>query len=480
MSASHPTDDRSATPLADHLLAWFDRVEGVTHQARTWQRLVLLTIGYLLTLGRHTTAQLLVTLTAGQGDWTAWYRLFSQRRIEPAAMARVVLRAWLALYPAAAPCVVAVDATQLPRSSRRMPGVGFTLALRTPPWKRGIHLAQRLAIVSGLVPRSASGDSRCVPLRSRCLRSAKTVPIGDVPEQTEAVAAAALVSMVRTELDTVGEADRPLLVLGDAAYATRPFLTGLPARCWVLVRCAKNRALFGLPPAPAPGQRGRPRLYGTRWATPAALVHVGRTDPVVAVPVRGATLSLRVKVLGPCLVRGLPHQPLMLLLVPGRRVARRTTTHWYPPHFFLVTAVPTASGSWGLPLPLVDLLAWAWQRWEVEVMHRELKSRFGLGEQQQWSRDGAALVLAWVLCVYALLILTACHCWGTGPPPVTSGGRWYTPRRWSVEHAAQALRAELWQLGEVSPVWARNPDEWAEMTRWLTTATNAVRGQRRI
>ena len=60
----------------------------------------------------------------------------------------------------------------------------------------------------------------------------------------------------------------------------------------------------------------------------------------------------------------------------GRRRRQRE------PSFPIVSAVPADAGGWDLSLPVDELLAWAWQRWEVEVMHRELKSSFGLGQQQ--------------------------------------------------------------------------------------------------
>ncbi len=38
-----------------------------------------------------------------------------------------------------------------------------------------------------------------------------------------------------------------------------------------------------------------------------------------------------------------------------------------------------------MPLPIDTLLAWLWQRWELEVAHREMKSSFGVGEKQCWN-----------------------------------------------------------------------------------------------
>ncbi|MEZ4727343.1 MAG: hypothetical protein R3E79_09440 [Caldilineaceae bacterium] len=42
--------------------------------------------------------------------------------------------------------------------------------------------------------------------------------------------------------------------------------------------------------------------------------------------------------------------------------------------------------SLGLTLPLTDILTWLWQRWELEVAHRHMKSGLGLGEKQCWNQ----------------------------------------------------------------------------------------------
>ncbi len=62
-------------------------------------------------------------------------------------------------------------------------------------------------------------------------------------------------------------------------------------------------------------------------------------------------------------------------------------------------------------------------------MHRELKSGFGLGEQQAFSDRGAASVIPWLVWVYALLILAGYRAWGYAPPPGPARGRWWRPRR---------------------------------------------------
>ncbi len=137
----------------------------------------------------------------------------------------------------------------------------------------------------------------------------------------------------------------------------------------------------------------------------------------------------------------LPTQPVFLIVVrgtdrkiQGRRVKRK-------PVFYLVSALKQ-SQRWVLPLPAEELLAWAWQRWELEVAHRELKSGFGLGEKQCWNRHSAVVSVQWSAWVYAVLLLAGYRTWGLlqGPAPW-----WRGARRWSLNTLWRAYRAALWK-----------------------------------
>lgn len=452
----------------------------VVRQERVFLRLVHLTIGCLLSLGRHSPSQMLVTLGLGKQDWSAWYRLFNRMRISIAGMHEQLIRQLSEVVAATEPVLaVVVDGTQLPRTSRRMPGCGFAHHPRTPFWRRGIHLAQRYVGISALLPRSAHGDSRAVPLRWVLLRTAKTTPMGDVPERGEGSGGVELMHWLRAAWDGVGRREQPLLVLGDGSYSTAPVLAHLPERSALLARCAKNRALFALPTYRAHG-RGRQPRYGERGPTPQQVLQRRRGWRQEQFMVRGRLVTPQVFLSGPWLVKGAPLTPVMLIVVRGVDRGKGTTRRQREPHFFLVTVQMTSEDEWTLPLPLPDLLAWAWQRWEVEVMHRELKSGFGLGEQQAFSEAGAATVIPWMLWVYALLILTGYHCWGLGPGTLPALSRWWRPRRWSIGTLLHGLRQELWLAGDFQPVWTRSPDTWHEITTWIATQTNAALGVRRI
>lgn len=470
-------DTTRPRPLLPILFALLAAHRPACRQDRTFARLALLTLGLVGALGRHTITQVLVALGLGAQDWSAWYRLFSRPRVDYDRLGRCLLTEVVSESPATAPFTVVVDGTQLPRSSHRFPGSSWLKAPRTPKWRPGIHRAQRWVGLSWLTPRSETGDSRAVPLRFMPSLPTRARPLGDVPPEPEWATGLALLGWLRRELDGLGRAAQSVLALADGAYSNAKVWRDLPARTVLLARCARNRALFALP---TPTARGRPRRYGERAVTPAAWL----TEPTgwqhTTVAVRGRRIPLTYRVEGPYLVKGAADQPLVLLVVkgvrrtPGRRHRRRD------PAFWLVNATRTEAGEWTLPLPAPDLLAWAWQRWEVEVMHRELKSGFGLGEQQAWGPTSAQRTPQWVVWAYAVLVLTGYRAWGLGPGPVAPLGRWWGGRRWSLGRLWQGVRQELWQQADFQPVWTRTPDTWGEMARWLTQQTTAALGVRRL
>jgi hypothetical protein len=445
-------------------------------QERPYARAVALALGLVCAVGRHTITQLLVALGLGQVDWSGFYRLYSRPRLDYDRLTRCLLGQTLGETPVAAVYPVVLDGTQVPRSSQRLPGTSWLKAPRTPPWRPGIHRAQRFVGVSWLTPRSVAGDSRALPLRLVPAFPPKAVPAAGVAPVTEWAAGRAALVWLRAELDAAGRATQRVLAMADGVYDTKGLWATLPAGVSLLARTARNRALFALP-GDTP-RRGRPRKYGPRVPTPAAWLALRRGWRRVPVAVRGRTIPLTYRVEGPVLVPGVPAQPLFLLVVKGIDQHRRRRQR--APTFWLVSAVADAAGGWGLPRPAADLLAWAWQRWEVEVMHRELKSGFGLGEQQAWGPVSAILTVQWVAWVYALIVLTGYRAWGLEPGPVPPLGRWWGGRRWSLGRLWQGMRAELWDAADFRPIWTRTASDWWEMADWTAAQTNAALGVRRL
>ena len=394
-------------------------------------------------------------------------------------LSRCLLEQTLAASDPGAPYLLVLDGMQVPRHSRTMPGTSWLRHLGTPVFRPGIHRAQRFLDLAWLPLPSADGYSRAVPLRFDPAFPPKAIPAPDHPPRKEWEAALASLAWARAALDGAGREGQRLLGLGDGGFSSAGLWADLPDRVDLLARCAKNRALYALSPAAdlaAPRRRGRPPVYGERQPRPDAWLAEGGGWRHTTLRVRGRDIPIQYRQEGPCLVRGAPAQPLFLLVVkgssPGRGRKPRKATFW------LVSAVPDAreghAGQWTLPWPVAELLAWAWQRWEVEVAHRELKTSFGLGEPQGWSPVAAILTVQWAAWLYGVFVLAGLRTWGQGPAPIRSPGRWWDGAgRWSLARLWQGLRGELWGETDFRAVWAGPGATWEKMEGWLALRTNA-------
>ena len=431
----------------------------VFKQERVYQRVVWLLLAELVVLARHTVTQLLMSLGWTERDWSSWYRLFSRGRFPYDAASAVVVGETLHHVGVDEVYVVAGDGTQTRRSSGKMEGAHWLHNPQSPVFRRGIHIAQRWFNGSWLLP-AENGYSRAVPLRWLPAFTTASQPT-TTPPRKEWEAAHAFLVWLRAQLTAHGRAEQQVLMVADGHYDTLKLWQHLPAGVILLARSAKNRVLWTLP---GPTAR-KNRKYGERAPTPAEQWQTRQGWKSHTLVIRGRERHLQVKVAGPFLRRGAPDRPLFLLLVRGRR----KKTRYRPPIPFLVNAVADAAGTWCLPLPVDQLLFWAWQRWEVEVAHRELKANFGLGNKQCWQPRAAVLSVQWSAWVYALMLLAGYRAWGlTGGPPVPT--RWWRGSgRWSLNTLWRGYRAALWGPHQFYPLHPDSPltkEDWC----WLQPA----------
>ena len=449
-------------------------------QERPFQRTTGLVLGWLLAVERHTLTRVLAALGLVATDWSAFYRLVSRPRFAYDALTGCLLRETLPLAPADQPYLVAVDGVVIPRHSRTMPGTGWVLAPQTAPFKRGLQRAQRFVDLCWLPTPTADGYSRAVPLRWEPAFPPKAVAAVDVAPRSEWQAGLDGLTWLRTDLDAAERTAQWVLAIGDGSYAGKDVWRGVPARTEVLARCAKNRALFAPPPAPVPGQKGRKRVYGDQAPHPGDWLTEPDGWAQTDVAVRGRTIPLTYRVEGPYLLRGAASHPVFLLVVKG--IAKRSPSHKRrDPAYWLVSARGQEDGDPVLPYPASDLLAWAWQRWEIEVAHREQKTGFGVGEPQCWGPRSAVTAVQLAGWIYGLTVLAGIRTWGLGRAPASTplprwrpgGGRWSLGQLWT------GFRSELWALGAFRPVWTRTTGNWWEMVDWLDAHPNALLGSSR-
>ena len=442
-------------------------------QERPYQRAMALVFGELFSFARHTLTQVLLSLGLTQGDWSGWYRLFSHPRFDEQKLSRCLLQETLEHVDRDSPYVVGVDVTHIPRSSRKMPGTGWTRAPGTAPFSRGLGRAQRFLHGAWLLGPH-EGFSRAIPLRFLPAFPPKAAAAEAAPAK-EWEAGIAFVRWVRGELDRAGRGSQEVLVLGDGAYDTVGFWRGLPEGSLALVRTACNRRLRELPP-PYPG-RGRRRKYGPQEVPkPGEWLRVRGGWGGVEVGVRGRSIRMRYRVLGPYLRELVPERPLFLIVVGGaswkvgKRAPRRVRRE---PAFYLVSA-KWQGGRWGLPYPVGELLGWVWQRWELEVAHREMKSGLGVGQKQCWNPRSAVVSVQWGAWVYGVLVLAGYRAWGLFGGPPCPGPWWAGARRWSLATLWRGYRAALWGTGDFRALWSGTGADWTKKEQWLAGLANAV------
>ena len=386
--------------LAAHRLAF--------NQERVFNRHCTLATAMLFAFSRHTVTQLLLTLGVTDADWSAWYRIFSKERYDPVILEDCFFRETLVHVTPDQPYVVAMDGMQVPRSSLKMPGTSWLKAPRTPAFRPGIHRAQRFLHGAWLTPLE-DGFSRAIPLRFIPAFPAKAVPACEPPLR-EWEAGGKFLAWLREELNACGREQQPVLALGDGNYDVLDLWRDLPSQVVMAVRTARNRRLYELPPAYA--GRGRPAEYGPLAPHPAEWLQQRNGWHTRVIRVRGRSREMKYRVEGPFLREGLSERPLFLIVVrgidrwEGKRKRRRVRRD---PCFYLVSAVER-NGIWVLPFPVEMLLAWLWQRWEIEVAHREMKSGLGVGEMQCWNPARPC-----VRCNGAYGFMACCSCRGIAP-----------------------------------------------------------------
>ncbi len=157
----------------------------------------------------------------------------------------------------------------------------------------------------------------------------------------------------------------------------------------------------------------------------------------------------------------------------GQTWKRRGSRGRRKPCFYLVNAVEQA-GQWVLPLPAETLLFWAWQRWELEVAHREAKSGFGVGDKQCWNPRAAVTSVQWSAWLYSLLLLAAYRTWGLTHHPHTPSAWWSGAPRWSFNYLWRAFHLDCLNTPEFLPLLSLFPTNLAKNRPLATMLHDAL------
>ena len=433
--------------------AWDEILAGCDpawQQERSGQRLRSHLLGQLLCLGNHTVTGLLTTLGQQFSDWSADYRLYAASRIDTDVLFSQVLQGVQAFQAPAAPVVVAMDDSLLPKSGRKIPGAAWRRDPQGPPFQTNFIWAQRVLQLSVALPYGEQGAARMIPidfqhaptaLRPRKLASA---------EEWNAYAQA----RKQLNINVIGvecvkhlllKLKRPLHLVVDGRFTNSTVLRGLPAQTCLTGRIRGDAKLYE-PPLAEPGRgRGRPRSYGKQLPTPEQIRQdhnlPWQTVPAFAV---GQMHNFRIKTLIVKWAPAGPDKELRLLVVAplGYRLRKGSRLLYRKPAYLICTDPATP-----LPQALQECL---W-RWDIEVNFRDEKTVLGVGQAQVRNPNSVQDLPASAVASYAMLLLAAARTYGPqGMPETLPRPSWQlhqVPRRASTNNLINELRYEVWGRG---------------------------------
>jgi DDE superfamily endonuclease len=379
-------------------------------------------------------------------DWTSSYRLFSQLRLDPAALFAGIRSACLEQVPDSSPLCISVDDSLLPKTGPKTPGVAWRRDPQGPPFQTNLIRAQRVLQFSALVPVPGSPAVRGIPID---FLHAPTPPklahnASDEQKQEHKKLADTLNLSTRAleqwkQIQT-SFAGRRTILLSDARFTTQRFLSGLPAEAILVGRIRKDAKLFYLPTdQPAVGRR---RLYGAPAPTPEQIRQdESRAWQPIRVHAAGADHDCRVKVLDGVLWQPAGAQRILRVVViaPLAYRPRKGSRLRYRDPAFLICTDPD--------MPVEQIVQFYFWRWDIEVNFRDEKTLLGVGQAQVHHINSCQSVPAFQVAAYAMLLLAASRVLDSDLLPLPKWRTGHKPERVSTQRLIQNLRFEVWGRG---------------------------------
>lgn len=433
------------TAALDELL-WAVRHTFAQH--RTFLRARHMAYGFILAWGRHTISRALCALHAQFDDWSASYRLFSRAPWEPTDLFRPVLQQCAAMANQDGLLAIALDDTMLAKSSKRIPGVSYGRDPMSPKFHPNLILGQRHIQASFILrPEGLAGPARTIPVRFRPApppakpkkkASEEAWAAYRYAQKTQNLSchAVAVMKDIREDLDRAGYIARTLLFVTDGGYCNGTVLRYLPERIEVVARTRGDITLFRPPTAEQLVGRGRRRKYGDALPKPKEIL-ADDAFPWLETAIHGAGKlhDLRYKVVDNVLWRsGTRVRPLRLIVIAPLRYRRTQKSRllYREPAYLLSTDLTTSAAT---------LIQAYFDRWEIEVNHRDEKSLFGVGDAQVWSGNAARRVPQFQVAIYAMLLLASLTAYG----PKRTGD--YLPRpKWHRQGAHRPSISDILEL----------------------------------
>lgn len=392
------------SPLLNLLDGWRD----VFKQNRTFIRATRQAISTLCASGPQTISQSICFSGREQEDWSADYRIHSQRDWEESQLFEPVIQTALEL--SSGPILsVAIDDTRCKKTGTKIPTARWHRDPLSPPFHLNLLWGLRYLQASILLPFHASDSTtpaRGVPVRftevphlKKPSRFAKDEAWDEYRAESKTHNLSkffiSLAGGLRQQLDQNHASGKHLLLIGDGSFCNRTCFRHELQRTSLLARTRKDAKLCF-----QNSSGNKNQFYSTEKFTPEEV----RQDD--SIPWQHASIfhggqfrDIRFKTFDRVLWQGGGGKRFLRLIVIAP-LAYRTTKNgkkmYRMPSFLLCT---------NPDLPVLQLIQSYFDRWEIEVNFRDEKTVLGVGKAQVWSPASVRKQPAFLVASYALLLL---------------------------------------------------------------------------
>lgn len=377
-------------------------------QERSSMRAIRQALGSLVCLGRRTMTRIIWTNGGEQHSWGAEYFLHSRCRWEPQQLFAPILRQALP-FCTGRYVGVAADDTRLHKTGRCIPQAFFQRDPLSPPFHVNLMFGLRFLQASLLVPlyRRSKIGTRALPIRfqevSRVKRPGRKATAEEWKWYRVAVrkfnlsqSFVAMMKDLRLALNTAGASLKILVMAVDGSFCNRTVFGTTVDKTEIIARARKDAVLCLLAPA------GSRRFYDTTKFTP-EIVRQNDSIPwnTTKIFYGGKRRRVLYKVVPVVYWQGgARRRPLRLLVVAPTPYRKRKSGRLYyrQPAYLLTTDLKGHAHT---------LLQIYFDRWQIEVNHREEKDTLGVGQAQLWNEVSVPKQPVLAVASYSALLLAS-------------------------------------------------------------------------
>jgi len=400
--------------LVESLIKITDEWKDVFPQERTYLRSSRNALTGLTTLGRRTVSRSIWSGGRENLDWSGDYYLFSRSPWNIRDIFNKIVHHTLQ-YSYDDYIAIGWDETKIKKTGRKIPGVSYQRDPLSPPFHTNFILGHRYLQASALLGlhQNYNVSSRGIPVDFSMIQKVKK-PLKKAPEDewkayeeerkkyNMSTHFVKRLGIIRQSYDFAGAKEKNIVAVGDGSFCNRTVFSSKVEKTIILTRCRKDLSLCFR------AKGNSKKFYGDNKFSPEAIrrdesicwdntkiFHGKRWRDVDYKEVKNVLWQ-----------RGAKRKMLRLIVI--RPVPYRTTKKgrvYYRQPAYLLCDDNQAT--------VKLLIQMYFDRWQIEVNHREEKDTLGIGEAQVWSKKSVEREPAFRVAVYSALLLATLNIFGT-------------------------------------------------------------------